>query len=364
MNKEVSTFHSGKYLFSINTATDHSVLTEAENVFLRMPIFPDTLFSYKENMLEKAIFNETGLEGSNVTLKQVCGIIKHDRSNFSQDTQAIETINLYMTHSLINSSLDKELSPELIGEIHDELVTGLSGVKDTPGHYRKGGPKADSKWLSTEYTPPASTLDVNFLIKHLIEWLEDDLKGVSPVIKAFLLHLHLKKIQPYCNANAHTARLTETWYLRKHKIKLLPHLLPAIYNSDREGYYKSISEFYDTSDISSFIDFVSGSLKETVYAIRDENFDVMSGIVSSHYLTKLYHDRTLNKRQYELLCLLKDEKLSFRQEDLQLRKPFVKLYGNVSRTTVSRDMKKFEELDLICPADAGFVFNHDTLKNI
>lgn len=363
MIKEVSTFHSGKYVFSADIRTDLSVLSEAVNVFWRMPVFPDTLFRYKTDALEKAIHAEARLEESSITIDQVRGIIKHDRSNFSQDTQAIETINLYMAHMLVNSKSDSALTQELINSLHTELITGLSKVKDIPGHFRTGGPAADKKWLSADYTPPASTLDINFLIKHLFEWMEKDLQHVNPIIKAALVHLHLKKIQPFCNANGHTARLAETLLLKKSGIKILPYLMPVIYNEGRAEYYKCVSEFYATSDITPFVKFLSSRLKDIVEQIRDENFKVMSEVISSHYLTKLLNEKTLIKRQYDFLCTVKDGNLTFSYEDLQLRKPFVKYYGGVSRTTVARDIKKFEELDLIVGTEKGYVFNHDTLKN-
>ncbi|PLX68661.1 MAG: hypothetical protein C0603_05770 [Denitrovibrio sp.] len=61
MNKEVNTFHSGRYLFSAEISADLTVLNEAINVFSRMPIFPDVISNINKNMFEKAIYHEASI---------------------------------------------------------------------------------------------------------------------------------------------------------------------------------------------------------------------------------------------------------------------------------------------------------------
>lgn len=355
MIKEVSTFHSGRYVFSAEISSDLSVINESMNVFYRMPVFPETVRHLRENSLEKAIYGEAKLEESSVTFDQVCQIIKHDRSNFSQDTKAVETINLFMAFRLIEEQKDRELSPELLSEIHKEMVTGLPNIKDVPGQYRKGGAKADAQWVDFDYIPPASTLDINFLIKNLLEWM-DTLTDVNPIIKAFLLHLHIKKIQPYCNANGHTARLAEAWYLMKHGVRILPYLLSGIYSSDKKKYYSAVSEFYRTSDPAPFIKYISEGLKETVEQVRDSNFKLMAETVSEGFLSRLLEEKVLIKRQYEFLKKIRDTNAVFSYDDLQLKKPYTDFYGSVSRTTVARDIKKYLELGLITENNGKYSF--------
>lgn len=139
----------------------------------------------------------------------------------------------------------------------------------------------------------------------------------------------------------------ETWYLRKNNFKILPYLLSVVYNINITEYYRAVSEFYATSNITAFIRFISDALSVSVAEIRDSNFAKYSDVISADYLANLLREKVIIKRQYDLLNLIKQNNLSFTQEDLQLKKPFTKLYGKVSRTTVSRDIKKFEELGLI-----------------
>ncbi|PLX68660.1 MAG: hypothetical protein C0603_05765 [Denitrovibrio sp.] len=297
-----------------------------------------------------------------MTLDKVMQIVKHDRSNFSQDSNAITTINIFMAHNLVKDKQSEDLNSELISDLHKELVKGLPNILDTEGSYRKGGPKADEKWIAAPYSPPGSPLDINFLIKNLIDWLETEAKDLNPIIKASLLHMHIKKIQPYNNANGYTARLMEAWYLRNNNIKLLPYILPVIYNENHEEYYKCISEFYATSNPNPMIDLISAKIESLVTKIRDDNYNLLGDIISSHYLTKLLSEKTLIKRQFDFLSILKDEQITFKQEDLQLKKPFTKFYGKVSRTTVTRDIKKFEDLGLIKNTKDGYIFNHNMLE--
>ncbi len=116
MIKEVNTFHSGgRYLFSSDITIDMSVLNEAVNVLSLMPpLFPEIIAEYNNELIEKAIFNEASLENIPVTLQQVKQIIRHDRSNFSQDSNAVTTINLFIAHTLIRENLTRSLDSELI----------------------------------------------------------------------------------------------------------------------------------------------------------------------------------------------------------------------------------------------------------
>jgi len=357
MTREVSSFHSGKYLFDSAIRTDISVLADAYNFFSAMPLFPEAVSSLSEITPEKAVHACAVLENSSVTLSQVKEIIKYDRTNYSQDKKAVEAVNLFIGYKKAMNSPESELSAELIGDFHKELVTGMPDIKDTPGQYRKGGAKADEDMLPVPFTPPVSTLDVNFLIKNLLEWLRDDLKSSNPIVKAVLLHLHLKKIQPYINANGHTARLAEAWYLKKNNVSFLPYLMPVIYSKNKNEYYRCMSEFYQTSDINPFLEMLCKGLKETVGKVRDITCTALSKIVSDSLLQNLLDSKTLIKRQYDFLKTVKDEGLVFTYEDIQLKKPFTKFYGKVSRTTVSRDMKKFEDLGLLKKEGALYFFN-------
>lgn len=362
MTKELNTFHSGKYILSADICCDTSILSEALNVFMRMPLFPDTVAHLNESPVDKFIFNEAKLEENPVTYDQVCRITKHSRENFSQDTSAIEVINIFEAHNLAQKSINAPLSPELLVSLHKELTSSLPNIKESNGAYRNGGAKADEKHLNINYTPPASTLDINFLIKNLIQWLENDIKDINPIIKAFLLHLHIKKIQPFTNANGHLARTVEMWYLKMSGIKFLPYMLTEIYKENKEEYYRCVSAFYESSDIIPFIKFVSEKLEETVTSIRDANFKAMSAVLSDAYLSSLLKEKALIKRQYDFLCTVRDSGEIFSQEDLQLKKQFTKLYGKVSRTTVARDIKKYEDMKLITQCDGGYKFNKDSLS--
>jgi Fic family protein len=361
MTKELNTFHTGKYLLSADICCDTSVLNEALNVFMRMPLFPNTVAHLNDNQTDSFVFAEAKLEENPATYEQVCRITKHARENFSQDTSAIEVINIFEAHNLALKNIGTALTPELLASFHKELTASLPNIKETNGAYRNGGVKADGKYLTVNYTPPASTLDINFLVKNLFDWLENDAKTLNPIIKAILLHLHIKKIQPFSNANGHLARIMEMWYLKKSGIKFLPYMLSGIYKENKDEYYKCVSEFYSSSDINPFLKFISANLEKTVTDIRDANYSAMSAVISDAYLSSLLNDKSIIKRQYDFLCIIRESGEVFTQEDLQLKKQFTKLYGKVSRTTVSRDIKKFEEMNLITTEGNGYIFNKAAL---
>jgi Fic family protein len=362
MIKEINTFHSGKYTFDSTlkgaAASINTILEFLENT----PVFPHTVNHLKKISAGEFVYFNGKIEKSSITLELVENIIQHNRDNFSQDMSALATANFYTALKYVNNNIDKELTPELIHNVHNELIEGIQGIKDKPGQYRNGGAKADEKWLEKPFTPVASTLDINFIVKNITETLNSEMGDVNPLIKGIMLHLHLKKVQPYNNANGDTARLLEFWYLKKNGLETIAGILSRIYAEKVEEYYKVMSEFYETSDISPFLSFIAGELDNIFDDVRRENNRIMMQISIDYYLNKLLTEKSLIKRQYEFLKLIKDKNITFTHEDLQLKKEFTKLYGKVSRTTVSRDITKFLEMNLIVESGERYSFNTNIMK--
>jgi len=363
MFKEVNTFHSGRYVFDSRLGGDALAINDVIDFLDNTPVFPESLTDVNRGSDPESVYYNGLVEKSSITYDQVESIIKHDRSNFTQDMSALESVNIFLATGLADNSLERDLTPELIHDVHNELISGISGIVDKAGQYRNGGLKADEQWLEKPYTPVASTLDINFLVKNLTEWLTSpEMKDVNPIVKGLILHLNLKKIQPYHNGNGHTARIIERWFLQKEGYGSIANILCRIYAENVDQYYLAMSKFYESSDINTFISFVASKLNDIFKPAKEHSANLVKLMAVDYYLDKLLEGKSLIKRQHAFVKLIKDENLSFSQEDLQLKKVFVKLYGKVSRTTVARDIAKLEQMSLIKSNGDIFSFNRDVLK--
>jgi len=354
--RTVNTFHSSRYVFNSGISSDAFPLVSALEMLLDIPSQPRAFSYLTDSIMARCVYSILNMDESRVTYEQVSRIITHDRSNFTQDSSSIEAINVYYALQTAENRLTEPLTTELISDIHAELTKNLD--KPEPGVYRKMSAQSEDKAFISNYSPPASALDINFLMKHLTEWLTcAETAGLSPLMKGLLIHLHLKKIQPFVSVNGKTAKIAEIFMMRRHGLNALPFLLQEVYAQNRDEYYSSVAKFYETSDISAFAEFVSRRLILSIGQGTRTNLSYIRQNSVEKYLAGLLHDKELISRQHDFLMMLYKTGTSFSYEDMLLKKPFTNYYGKVSRTTAARDIKKFLDMGLIEESEKGYVFN-------
>jgi Fic family protein len=330
-------------------------------MLLDIPARPGAFSYLTDKLTERCVYGIINLHESSVTYEQVCRIITHDRSNFTQDIQSIETINAFCALKFIDTIQGEPLTPELICAIHSELTRNID--KSESGTYRKTAAHCEDGASVSGWTPPASALDINFLMKHLTEWLTcSETATVSPFLKGLLLRMHLKRIQPFATANGKTAAVAGIFLMRKLGLSTLPYLMQEIFAQSREEFLTHSAEFYVKSDVSPIADFAARRL---IMLMRDGTRTNIAHIrrnSAEKYLGQLLEEKELIKRQHDFLIMLHRTGSAFRYEDMLLRKPFTSYYGKVSRTTAARDIKKFLDMGLIEEGGNGYIFNSGFLS--
>jgi len=357
--KEISTFHSGKYLFSAVTGQDISPLADAVSVISALPVTEEDRQPLTRSLTERAVFGILFPDDKGITFDQVSRIIQHDRSNFTQDVRSIETVNVHCALKFALENSGKPLSPDILSAVNAELGKNLVS-KEAEGLLRKGTSKPDD---SSGYTPPFTALDINLLLKNLTEWLmSKEMSGLNPFIKGALLHMHLKKIRPFAAFNCRTARIAEVMMLRGHGITVPALMIPDICVNNKRTYLDASDAFYSTSDISAYAGFVCSGLLRRLNPAAIKNRDLFRNNSVKEHLNRLLIKKELIPRQHAFLVMLYETGHVFSQDELQLKKPFTKYYSKVSRTTAARDVRKFIDMGLVRPSENGYVFNRELLS--
>ncbi|MGE4319353.1 MAG: Fic family protein [Deferribacterales bacterium] len=357
--REISTFHSGKYLFSAVSQQDIAPLADAVSVISALPMTEADRQPLTRSLTERAVFGVLFPDEKGITFDQVSRIIQHDRSNFTQDVRSIETVNVHCALKYALEHSGEPLTPELLASVNAELGRNLVS-KEAEGLFRKGSSKPDDP---SDYTPPFTAIDINLLLKNLTEWLTSkEMSNVNPFIKGMLLHMHLKKIRPFAAFNCRTARIAEIMLLRAHGISVPAMMIPDICVKDKTAYFNAVTDFCSTSDITSYARFICSGLLRLFSPAAVKNRELFGRNSVMEYLNRLLDKKELIPRQHAFLSMLYETGKSFSQEELQLKKPFTKYYAKVSRTTASRDVRKFMDMGLIRPVENGYVFNRELLS--
>lgn len=358
MIKEVITFHSGRYVFSAEISDKTESLLNAVNTVYSIPVLPDSRGRMLDRIAEKSVYNILRLQGSSVTYDQVCRIVAHNRNNFSQDVKSIEAVNTYCAIKYTDEQPGRSISQDIISAINNELSDNLPST-EIGRQYRKGSLFENCG----TFLPPASALDINFLLKHLIEWLNSsETSNIHPLLKGILTHLHIFKIQPYKSFNLSTAMVSEIFILKSLGMNSLPYILPQIYSENRQQYEKCVADFISTSSIDSFAEFVCAAVIEKLGSLASDNMDsIRKNTIKSH-LDNLLNTKQLIARQHGFLCMILEKNLEFSYDDIQVKKPYTQFYKDVSRTTAYRDIKKFIGMKLLVEHEDRLQFNGNILN--
>jgi Fic family protein len=359
MNKEVSTFHAGKFVFNADYNGSFSALFEASSVLSlsgRLPVIheqPAAAVSEKESL-----HATSALSGSSLTYTEVGNIISQNAEVFAGDPHAIRVFNLLEAFGFIRSQKKTDkfiIDDKLVTDIHSVLEKRVS---EEPAVYRNRPVGYFEKACTSKFSPPETKLDINLLMKSYYEWINSpEIIAKGLIIRACLAHLYLVKIYPFTESVGILARIIESLVYKASGAAQVSYLLSAAYLKSG-SYYEIIEKFFEDNDPAPFIEFVCETVTGALAEAQENSFKVINKVMFDKYIETLLENRAINIRLFELVKILK-HKSCFNVQELQLMNEFTSIYGKVSRTTVKRDIAKLIELGLLTEKEED-VYELDT----
>ncbi len=192
------------------------------------------------------------LEGADVGWERVKNILVEGDEPRNLDEWMVS--NNYRAIKYVSENIDKELSPEMILELH-RILTGNPVVAATAAsHFRSGGDDlcfSEKTPVTAWHVPPAAQ-EVEERMYRLCSYANHSLEmadSTHPVIRAILIHLFFMYDQPFVDANGRIARALFYWAMLK------------------SGY-----ELAGLFSISSILSAVPGQYERSfMYVVTDEN---------------------------------------------------------------------------------------------
>ncbi len=364
MNKEVSTFHAGRFIFNSEGSVNRTKLAEAEGtLFLagRLPVFPDMLGEEFLNLEQRSLYAASELAGNTLSVSETMSIVNSDESLFGEDSRAVRLFNLGRAYAALAAQ-------EKCGNfsVDEKFITGLNSVLEKrlsaePANYRNHPVSAFEKQFTKPYSPPETKLDVNLLMKSFVEWINSpEIISLGVITRASLAHLSLIRIYPFPGSSETLARLTESFIYKAAGAGYMPFLL-SVFQRDSKDYHPVLERFTASGDPGEYINMVCGLVSSSLGGIQDKSLEAINEVMFDSYIRRLLDAKEINERLAGLADILK-KRGSFRQSELQLMKEFTSLYGGVSRTTVRRDIVRLSELGLIKEnGNEEYTLNRDIL---
>ena len=349
--REFLTFKSGKFYFNekYDSSQIDSLLAKAtvlSETIVDLPILPELASQLQPDIMYSSISGTAAIEGNPITGDDVKKIARGEDVEIYTKKDQQEIKNLIKAYNLL-SGFEPTAEPiilteELICEIHKIITSDVPNENNVPGKYRNGLVYVGDKAHGGIYTPPKITEDIRNLMREFVEWINsDDVLHTNPFIRASLSHYYFCIIHPFWDGNGRTARLVEAIILQSSNIKYVPRELSNYYYRNIDEYYNSFSKGIKSKNSATpFLKFCLEASVDSLLQIKEKIIFFIRKFALRDFYNFEKKKKRLTARQFELMCLLLDNSISFTNKELLENRPFSILYNKISTQTARRDLKK------------------------
>lgn len=360
--KKVLTFKSGNFVFSAKFNDDKGseiaktfidVLIAFESIKY-IPILPNMASQIEEELIKKSIFSTAAIEGNSLTQEDVDKIVENKKINFSKERFVKEIQNLKTAYNNIKdiNILDNkiQITQDLIKSYHKIVTNGLESETNIPGQYRNTKVIVGNQEHGGTNVPPKIFEDIKNLMEEFVLWINsNELLEIHPIFRACIAHLSLALIHPFGDGNGRTSRIIEAHILKSAGYRF-------VYTMLSNYYYKNIDEYFITfskvlknedNDISDFVLFYLKGMLESIKAIREKIYIIITGLSLQSYLLHLKKINKITQRQYDFLSIMLDNNKEVSEKEILEDISLKIIYNDLSSRTLKRDLEYLVGLNLL-----------------
>ena len=337
-----------------------------------MPLKPQYRDKFLSVSLIKGAQATTAIEGNTLSQEEIAKIEEGWSLPPSKKYLEIEVKNILeafntLLKEVIVENKDRIVSPDLIRDFHTMIAKNLGEHLDAiPGRFR------DDNRVVGHYLAPNRKY-IPELIGKLCNWLQrefhytDGQNFTTYVIEAIVAHVYIEWIHPFGDGNGRTGRLLEFYILLRAGLpNIVSHILSNFYNETRSEYYRQLSNAGKTRDLTGFIKYaVKGfrdGLKENLETIQENQFEIFwHNHIYESFAHLKYTKKDAFKRKRELILYFPiGQEVSI--DEIPLLTPGIaQKYATVKRSTLLRDLKELQNLNLLLKIGRKYMANTKVL---
>lgn len=202
----------------------------------------------------RTIQGSLAIEGNTLTETQITAILEGKRvlAPPKDILEARNAIKAYEQFSQWQPASERDLL-----NAHQTLMAGLI---DDAGQYRSGNVGVMNGEIVVHMAPPANR--VSKLMADLLEWLATTKQ--HPLIASSVFHYEFEFIHPFTDGNGRMGRLWQTLILSKWQPVLAQLPVESMVHIHQSDYYIALNASTKQTDSAPFIEFMLGSILETL----------------------------------------------------------------------------------------------------
>ncbi|MDA8651389.1 Fic family protein [Porticoccaceae bacterium] len=226
------------------------------------------------DLIEDEAISSSQLEGAATTTKVAKNLLKTKRKPRSIDEKMILG-NFKMTN-FVRDNKDRELSVDLIKELHNIGVEGIADDQYAPGVFRNNDDVCVVDGEGDIVHQPPSAVGLTERIEAIVSWAneshEDNKQDyIHPLLKAITLHFAIGYEHPFLDGNGRVARALFYWYLFKTDFLVFRFIsISHLLKSKAIGYGKSyLYTETDEMDLTYFLEFQCTQIIQAIGEFND-----------------------------------------------------------------------------------------------
>lgn len=262
----------------------------------------DTRDRYYVNSIMEEAVTSSMLEGAVTTREKARDMLRSGRKPHDRSERMV--LNNFKTMQHLRKIKDRELTPDLVLEIHHMISEGALDKPDAAGRLRRTDELIE---VSDHYDtvlhipPPAEQLPER--LKKMCAFANDkEIKGyLHPVVRAIVLHFWLAYDHPFVDGNGRTARALFYWSMLRGGFWLFEFISisQALLRAPTDYYRAFLHTETDDNDLNYFLihqlDCIETSIKDL------DNYLGRKSVQRKNLHQRMRHLEWINHRQQALL---------------------------------------------------------------
>lgn len=185
---------------------------------------------------------------------------------------------------------------ELMHTLHRLMLEGIlpPSKANCIGHYKQCDNYIVNSVGTVVFTPP-SHLETGRYMRELLAYMNDANDGISPLIKAAIIHSQFESIHPFEDGNGRVGRLLVSFYLYKAKVINFPFFyISESIAQDKAVYYRMLSD----SRINSYDEWIRYFIRKCTMQAKSL-IGYIDGLNSLYQRTKDVVQESVNSPRFD-----------------------------------------------------------------
>lgn len=314
----------------------------------------------QREVLVQSVFGTNTIEGAELSEEETGRVLDLDPARV-QVEQEIRIRNIKAAYDLaIAASEDPSwrLSVAFIKAVHAEICRDLNDPDNRPGVFRdnpKNRPTAVGDAAHGGiYKPPQYRGDIVRLMDGLVAWHEALVQaGVSPLLRAPLVHLYYEWIHPFWDGNGRVGRVLEATLLRQAGYTYAPFALAKFYQEQIHRYFALFNHCRKAVGRSEpyphqpFLEFHLDGLRTVIERLHQRVQTLVVQLLFESVVRDRFERREINERQYAIVREVLKRGRPLPVSELRAEPWYRVMYEKKTDKTRQRDLRKLLDSGLL-----------------